>query len=294
MLDVSIIIPVFNDIKAIKQTLMSLRKQTIPSTLFEIIVVDNGSTDGSVEWLQQQEDIIFIQENNYKGSPYSCRNRGLELAKGQYIALLDSTCIPADSWVENGINFFSTPEYEFFGGKVKFNFEGNPTIGKMYDSISNVQMEYSIKEKQEAKTANLWVRKSLFERMGFFSEGVRSGEDVRWTKHCTKAGVILGYSDNCTVYKYARGTRELLIKQLRVGRGQVRLWRSQNTLKQKLMASFKKTIFPVRLNTLKEQINRNKDISYSTPLVIKLYFMAYMSAIATFCGNIQNLSQKNK
>jgi glycosyltransferase involved in cell wall biosynthesis len=290
MISTSIIIPVFNDYKAIQHTISALKEQTADRSSFEIIVVDNGSTDGSVEWLAKQTDLTFLQETENLGSPYSCRNRGLEIAKGEYIALLDSTCIPDHNWVKSGIDFFENSNFLLFGGKVKFNFEGKPTLGKMYDSISNVQMEYSIKEKNEAKTANLWIKKSLILDVGTFTEGVRSGEDVRWTKYCTALKKIkIGYNAECSVFKYARGTAELLIKQVRVGKGQVRLWRSNNVLNKMLVQSFKKMLFPVRLNTLKAQIARNDELQCNTRLLVKLYLMSYMVAISTFHGNMMAL-----
>lgn len=286
---ISIIIPVFNDFSAIQETLKSLKNQTASTELFEIIVVDNGSSDGSVEWLNTQKDITFLQELTFLGSPYSCRNRGIEIAKGEIIVLLDSTCVPSNEFVEQGWKFYEQTNSELFGGNVLFDFENKPTLGKMYDSITNVQMRHSIETKQEAKTANLWVNKSLFSQFGMFIEGVRSGEDVRWTKSCTSQGINISYCETCVVYKYARGLYELMIKQIRVGKGQVGMWKRQNVVRSKFVQAAKKNIFPLRVDTMKAQIARNKSLTYSRPLIIKLYFVAYLVAFANFYGNVIGL-----
>lgn len=290
---VSIIIPVFNDLNAIQLTLDALKNQTASTDSFEIIVVDNGSTDGSVEWLQNQSDITFICETDHLGSPYSCRNRGLEVAKGDFLVLLDSTCIPALDWVEAGLSHYTNTQQVLFGGRVRFNFEGNMTVGKLYDSVTNVQMEHSIKHQQKAKTANLWVHKQVFTDMGYFKEGVRSGEDVRWTKHCTDAGIHLGYSHDTSVYKFARGTLALLNKQVRVGRGQMRLWRSRGEVNSQFIKSLKK-IIPIAPKTMKVLMARNADVSYPWHLILRLYLVSYLSELSTLLGNFIGIFEKAK
>jgi hypothetical protein len=289
----SIIIPVFNDLHAIQLTIDALNNQTAPRTDYEVIVVDNGSQDGSVAWLQQQKDIIFISETTYLGSPYSCRNRGIEVAKGDFIVLLDSTCIPALDWVEAGLNYHKETYEVLFGGCVKFNFEGHMTVGKLYDSITNVQMEHSITYQQKAKTANLWVHKQVLQDMGKFREGVRSGEDVRWTKHCTDSGVHLGYSEKSKVYKFARGTLALLKKQVRVGKGQMKLWRARSETSNQLIKALKK-VLPISPKTMRVLMARNKDVKYQWHLIMRLYIVSYLSELSTLFGNLVGISQRTR
>lgn len=289
----SIIIPVFNDLHAIQLTIEALNNQTAQRTDYEVIIVDNGSQDGSAEWLQQQKNIIFISETTYLGSPYSCRNRGIEVAKGDFIVLLDSTCIPALNWVQSGLNHHKITDEVLFGGCVKFNFEDRMTVGKLYDSITNVQMEYSITHQQKAKTANLWVHKQVLQDMGKFREGVRSGEDVRWTKHCTDSGLHLGYSEETIVYKFARGTLALLTKQVRVGRGQMKLWQARSETGNQLKKALKK-VLPISPKTMKILMDRNKDVNYPWHLIIRLYIVSYLAELSTLFGNLVGVFEKAK
>ncbi len=285
MIDVSVIIPVFNDLIAIKLTLEALKKQTYPKDKFEIIIVDNGSTDGTFEWLSQQKGIILLQEINYLNSPYSARNRGIEIANGAIIALLDSTCVPNLDWLEKGVKFFHTNQDDLFGGNVIFNFEEKITAAKVYDSITNIQMERIIKERNVAVTANLWIKKHVFNEIGLFVEGIRSGEDIAWTGRCTSQGYQLGYCEHCITYKFARDTKALLKKRFRTGKGAPRIWKTQDTYREKLKHPFKK-LFPPRPGYIKKILKRNRDIKYTPLLIIRIYLIAYLARIISFCGNI--------
>lgn len=94
----SIIILSYNTLMMLQMCIESIRGFTAPGT-YELIVVDNASHDGSVEWLKEQLDIkcIFNQEN--KGFPIGC-NQGMEIATGSEILLLNSDIIVTPRWLE--------------------------------------------------------------------------------------------------------------------------------------------------------------------------------------------------
>lgn len=83
---VSVIIPTYNSINTINETLQSVRNQTYRN--YEIVVVDDGSTDDTVELLRTFDDIILVTQTNQGVS--AARNRGVKEAKGDLIAFLDS------------------------------------------------------------------------------------------------------------------------------------------------------------------------------------------------------------
>jgi len=82
---VSVIIPTFNRLRLLKETVESVRNQTFRD--FEIIVVNDGSADGTSEWLSCQSDLRAINQEN-KGIATS-RNVGAAAAQGQWLAFLD-------------------------------------------------------------------------------------------------------------------------------------------------------------------------------------------------------------
>ena len=82
---ISIIIPTYNRLWSLPETIDSCRSK---NGVTEIIVVDDGSTDGTWEWLNNQQDVIKIKQNN-QGKCWAV-NKGFEIASGKYIKFLDS------------------------------------------------------------------------------------------------------------------------------------------------------------------------------------------------------------
>lgn len=88
---ISVIVPVYNSQKFLEQCLKSLINQTFKE--LEIICINDGSTDNSVEILNKYPQLNVIHQEN-KGLSFA-RNRGIEIAKGDYIAFVDS-----DDWID--------------------------------------------------------------------------------------------------------------------------------------------------------------------------------------------------
>jgi glycosyltransferase involved in cell wall biosynthesis/ADP-heptose:LPS heptosyltransferase len=83
---VSVIIPAYNRTRMILEVVESVRAQTYPD--IQLIVVDDGSTDGTADLIDGQDDIICIRQKN--GGPSAARNRGMREARGEFLAFLDS------------------------------------------------------------------------------------------------------------------------------------------------------------------------------------------------------------
>src|SRR5690625_2247351 len=106
MIQASIIIPVFNNSSGLHRTLESINHQNFPKERFEVIVVDNGSDDEPrqvVDQFREWLNLELLEESNFQKSPYSARNRGIEVSKGDVIVLLDSTCAAVEKWLEFGL-----------------------------------------------------------------------------------------------------------------------------------------------------------------------------------------------
>ncbi len=244
MVFTSVIIPVYNDEQDLEQVLERLSDQTISTEHFEVIVIDNGSTDSSKEVAQKYPFVQLLEETKFLNSPYSCRNRGIEVSKGEIIALLDASCKPVSDWLEQALKCFNKKGSDLVGGEVLFDFKEKVTAAKIYDAINNIRMKDSIENRNIAKTANLFVKKTLFYKVGFFPEGIRSGGDVRWTRRATSKGFSLIFCEKAVVYKTARAFSELLKKQWRVGTYQP-LIQAEKGIKTSFIKTLIRALLPV-------------------------------------------------
>ena len=86
----SVIIPTYNRVHILSRSINSVIRQTYKN--FELIIVDNGSTDNTQQWMDStyQDDRLIYHYQEGSGSPASPRNTGISLAKGQWVCLLDS------------------------------------------------------------------------------------------------------------------------------------------------------------------------------------------------------------
>ncbi|MDC3130680.1 glycosyltransferase family 2 protein [bacterium] len=101
---ISVIIPIFNQQRFVERCLRSILNQTLSKTIYDIIVIDDGSTDNTKKILENYKDKIKILSNKKNlGLPYSL-NKGIKASQAQYIVRLDS-----DDYVnENFLLFLST------------------------------------------------------------------------------------------------------------------------------------------------------------------------------------------
>jgi len=95
----SIIIPVHNQLALTRLCIDSIRKHTRLGS-YEIIAVDNGSTDGTAEWLERQPDVRVIRLADNAGFPAAC-NRGLAEARGDNLLLLNNDTVVTPRWLDN-------------------------------------------------------------------------------------------------------------------------------------------------------------------------------------------------
>ena len=105
-MDLSIIIPVYNAEPLLNRCLESVFNQTTKYS-YEVILVDDGSTDKSIDIIKarkEQNIVLFKQKNS---GPSVARNKGIELAKGDYVAFLDADDYWNDNYIEKTVTFLS-------------------------------------------------------------------------------------------------------------------------------------------------------------------------------------------
>lgn len=218
---VSVIVPVYNDAQRLAICLEALDNQTYPCDRYEVIVVDNGSTDQPIAVVEKFRQASIIYEAT-RGS-YAARNRGIASAQGSVLAFTDSDCIPAPNWLEKGVYaLLSTPNCGLVGGKIQICFQNPdmPNAVEVYDSIKHLQQQAYITETKFGATANLFTSKGILTTVGNFNPDLQSGGDQEWGQRVFAAGYKLVYAeDACIAHPARHSLSELYKKLVRVTKG---------------------------------------------------------------------------
>ncbi|MFA5205703.1 MAG: glycosyltransferase [Lentisphaeria bacterium] len=167
---VSVIIPVFNGQKFLREAVDNILQQGYPA--LEIIIVDDGSTDGTAAVVRQLPvDVRYFHQGNC--GPATARNRGIRDASGEFIAFLDVD----DQWPEHNLfrltaELGGDPSVQVVRGYAQL-MQLNPQTGE-YDFAGNP------KESFPHYIGAALYRKSIFEQVGLFDPLLRFGEDSDW------------------------------------------------------------------------------------------------------------------
>lgn len=179
---ISVIIPVYNSTNSIIETLDSVKNQTALNEILEIIVINDGSTDNSLELVEKYKEnnptlpiIIFDKEN---GGVSTARNTGLKVAKGKYIALLDSD----DVWFPNKIErqlkvLQENEEIDFLG--CNSDSKGLCILGRKIDKLYKANIK-DLCIKCFPSTPSAIFKREIIEKIGLFDENQKYGEDMNY------------------------------------------------------------------------------------------------------------------
>ncbi len=240
---VSIIIPVYRDWGALSLCLQALQKQTYSASLFEIIIVNNDEQSAIADYSLPSNAIVI---NEFKPGSYAARNAGLQQARGDLIGFTDADCIPSPQWIERAVQFAQNTQLTEFRitGPVEIfrKSEGGFWAWKFESIVSFNQKENW--RKGLSVTANLFVNKAAFAKVGGFDSTLFSGGDMAWNALATRNKIHLHFDDNLVVQHPARTSfGEIYSKYRRVfGGGFV-----QAKIKKKHIAySFRHFIPPLR------------------------------------------------
>lgn len=226
---ISAIIPVYNDLAGIIPLLTSLVDQTHPKEAYEVVIVDNGSTDETPNVVKQFQgeypDVIrLVTEKQIQGS-YAARNRGIQVARGEILAFTDADCVPESTWIAEGVRALRRHSAACGGGRIVFTYQsGTPNVYEYFDSARKLNQKAYVENASFAATANFFARKELFEKYGLFRSELISSGDYEFGRRVTQAGEKMIYIPDAIVHHPARTTFTAIYeKSKRVAIGQKQL-----------------------------------------------------------------------
>ncbi len=176
-IEISVIIPTYNAADKLKECLDALEKQHFPRDKYEIIVVDDGSTDTTASIVKGNDAHYFYQNN--KG-PASARNKGAKVSKGDIILFTDADCVPDNNWIKELTACFHSPEIAGVKGAYK---TAQRTLWARFAQIEfNERYKLLLKKKyiDMVDTYSAGYRKDIFMSLGGFDTSFPdpNGEDA--------------------------------------------------------------------------------------------------------------------
>jgi glycosyltransferase involved in cell wall biosynthesis len=224
---ISVIIAAFDDREKLLRCLQSLREQTQPSDQREVIVVDDGSTDGTSEAVLEHfpEVRLFRQEND---GPDAARNTGVRMARGKILAFIDSDCTAPPGWLEALQKSLETHEVSVVGGPILH-------LGSFLTRIIGVSdfgefLDDRPKSVKTIPTCNMGIRSTLMGRHSFEARWKMLG-DVFFSHTLVQGGERLAYDPEVWVYHHPKSNFTFFcLRAIRYGEGFVRTRRAMPTL----------------------------------------------------------------
>ena len=195
----SIIVPAYNAEGTIESCLSALENQPIPKEDYEIIVVDDGSIDGTANVLKNYAVKYIKQEN--KG-PATARNRGVEDAKGEIILFTDSDCVPDINWVSEMIKPFKDVDVVAVKGAYRTRQKSIVARFSQLEFEERFEMLKKAGYIDMVDTYSAGFRKEIFRKMGGFDTSfpVANNEDTELSYRMSNLGFKMVFNPNAVVY----------------------------------------------------------------------------------------------
>ena len=207
---ISVVLCSFNGGRTILDCLEGLLKLEYPN--YEVIVVDDGSTDGTAE-IARQYPFRLIQTSNQGLS--SARNTGLEAAAGEIVAYIDDDAYPDPHWLTYLAKTFMTTDHAGVGGP---NLPP-PGDGRIADCVAvapggPIHVLTSDREAEHIPGCNMAFRKTALEAVGGFDPRFRvAGDDVDICWRLQQRGWTLGFSPAAVVWHHRRNSIRTYLRQ---------------------------------------------------------------------------------
>lgn len=191
---ISVIIVTYNRLRFLKECLKALREQTLEKDAYEVIVVDDGSKDGTRDYLKtldwKRGPALSYYLNDHKGATAG-RNFGVSKSKARYVSFTDDDCVPESDWLKKVLESFEDrDDIDIVGSVTRVNFDN-----KAFDGFSRNGKQDGNQIKDERKTeiidgnvgfvglrpfslCNLHIKRETFKELGSLDESLWPAEDI--------------------------------------------------------------------------------------------------------------------
>lgn len=177
-MDISVVVPFYDAERYVEDCIHALLSQNWAADAYEIITVDNNSTDRSAEIVKRYPPIKLLAEHTQ--GAYAARNRGVAEAKGDILAFTDPDCAPCTDWLQHMTAAVRRPGVGIVLGRHRF--ASDSLLLSMLAAYEAEKATYvfsgNTKEVYFGHTNNMAVRRELFDRLGPFTQIARGADTI--------------------------------------------------------------------------------------------------------------------
>lgn len=219
----TLIIPVFNRLDEVKELLVSAEKLDFDREKFEILFVDDGSSDGFSSYIDNYNsatglNIRYIIQKN-KG-PGEARNNGMRNSQSQYFIFNDSDILYPSDYLEKIDFSLEENNFDAFGGPD----DCHPSFSPLLKAINYAMTSFigtggtrggkkSISKKFYPRSYSMGVKKEIFQNIGGMNT-LRHGQDMDFSARIYKAGYKVGLIPDAVVFHKRRTSLKRFYKQI--------------------------------------------------------------------------------
>lgn len=221
---ISIIIPVYNQRSLVEKCLNSFLNQNYKN--YEIIVVNDGSTDGTREFLStlKNKKIKIIHQEN-KG-PSAARNAAFKKSSGEYILFIDADQEVSEGLLEECSEAFKAKDCLYIPERSKRHHDPKRKRKEMWTKI--IDYERRILYEGTGRGVARGYKREVLERVGLFDESLKFGEDWDLAQRAKKAGYDLGELQTYLIHHELESPLHTIKKYFKYGRKARKLTRKRN------------------------------------------------------------------
>lgn len=216
---VSVIVPVYNGEETLDACLVSLLDQTYPQEHYEILVIDNNSTD-KTPLIIKKYSVKRLSERQIQSS-YAARNCGIRNAKGKILAFIDADCVASRQWIAQGISLFTNDKIGAIAGEIQ-SFPPQTIVQEylMWCKMLSQEITMCHPFLPYPQTANAFFRREVVEKIGFFETWLSGGDaDFAWRMQLQTSYQVAFARDAIVQHQHRKNAIELFFLFKKYGAG---------------------------------------------------------------------------
>lgn len=186
---ISVIMPVYNGERFLEDAIANVTQQQYPA--LEIVVVDDGSSDRTQEIARAHKDVAACIRQTQSG-PAAARNRGLQVARGDFIAFQDVDDLWPNDRLDKLLDSFRDDSIEIVLGRTQ--------LMRLREIQGRSEFQNSGEPFITFHFGAALLRRSVFDRVGLLDETMRYSEDVDWFMRAREVGASMKVIDEVTLF----------------------------------------------------------------------------------------------